>query len=225
MWVKICGTTTLEDAQLAADAGADAIGFVFAESKRRVTPDQVAPITAALANGIEKVGVFHSDIADGIIAGAREAGLSAIQIHSAYNADTVRLLRRELGPEYKLLQVITCPVETLNEDKLRAELSQALADRELWGILLDASRGGISGGTGQSFNWSDVAKILDEVWPDRGSGSGMKLILAGGLRPENVREAIAALRPDGVDVVSGVERMPGVKDPDRVREFVARARM
>src|ERR1700761_8888939 len=176
MWVKICGTTNLEDAHLAVESGADAIGFVFAESKRRVTPDQVAPITSELAKGPEKVGVFHSDIAGDIIAGAREAGLSAIQIHSAYNGATVVTLRRELGPDFKLLQVISCAVETLDEDKLRSELSEALADDALLGILLDASRGGVSGGTGQSFEWARVATVLDAVWPNRGSGVGPKLI-------------------------------------------------
>jgi phosphoribosylanthranilate isomerase len=224
MWVKICGTTNLEDAQLAAEAGADAIGFVFAESKRRVMPIQVAPMTLQLPTGIEKVGVFHGGIAGDIVEGARAARLTAVQIHSAYDAGTVSTLRRELGLECKLLQVVTCSVENLDEIGLRSELSRGLADPALWGILLDASRGGVSGGTGQSFDWGQVAAILDAVWPERGSGAGPKLILAGGLRPENVREAIAALRPDGVDVVSGVERTPGAKDPDRVREFVARAR-
>lgn len=224
MWVKICGTTNLEDAQLAADAGADAIGFVFAESKRKVTPAEAASITSALGEEVEKTGVFHSDIAGDIVEGARVAGLSAVQVHSTYNAATVATLRRELGPEFKLLQVISCSVENLDEEKLRSEFREALADDALWGILLDASRGGISGGTGQSFDWGRVAAVLDEVWPARGSGIGPKLILAGGLKPENVREAIEALRPDGVDVVSGVERTPGMKEPDRVRKFVAVAR-
>lgn len=224
MWVKICGTTTLQDAKLAIEAGADSIGFVFAESKRRVEPAHVATITSELPDGVERTGVFHAHTPEEIIDAARLAKLTSVQIHRAFDPEDVRLIRVGLGRECKLLQVISCPVEELDSEKLKSDLRAALTEPDLWGILLDASCKGVVGGTGQSFDWQRVGEILHDVWPERLDGHGPKLILAGGLHHENVQAAITALQPYGVDVVSGVERAPGSKDEARVRAFVEAAR-
>ncbi len=224
MWVKICGTTNLADAQLAIASGADAVGFVFAPSKRQVQPAQVTEITSRLPETIEKVGVFVASDAHSIADTACLCGLTAVQLHRAYEADFVSALRALLSSETKLIQVIQCSVEEFHEPALRQQLEAAIHDENLWGILLDASTKGSSGGTGTSFDWKRAATVLAKEWPQRTSGQGPKLILAGGLRPENVREAIAILRPFGVDAVSGIEAAPGIKDAERVHGFVHSAR-
>ena len=224
MWVKICGTTTHQDARLALSAGANAIGFVFAPSKRQVNAEQVAAITSALPENVEKVGVFAATSADEIVRKAQMAGLTAVQLHFAYDAAAVALIGAALGPGLKLLQVISCSVDELNEAELRAQLASALNDPQVWGILLDSSAKGASGGTGRSFDWARAARVLHEAWPQRTSGQGPKLILAGGLHAANVRDAIRELLPYGVDVVSGVEREPGKKDPVRLQAFAQAAK-
>jgi phosphoribosylanthranilate isomerase len=147
-----------------------------------------------------------------------------VQLHRGFDPDDVRSLRAGLGAKCKLMQVISCAVGDLDSQKLKRDLQATLAEPELWGILLDASLKGASGGTGQSFDWEKVRAVLDEVWPERLREHGPKLILAGGLKPENVQAAIRMLQPYGVDVVSGVERVPGSKDEARVRAFVEAAR-
>ena len=220
MWVKICGTTTLADAELAVAADAEAVGFVFAPSKRRVTAEQVSRITPLLPKAIEMVGVFHSPNVGEIEQTIRTAGLTAAQLHFPYDAKIVASLLAHLGPSIKLLQVLSCSAESLDEATLRSELGPVLEDTKLWGVLLDASTKGGSGGTGMTFDWDRAASVLDRVWLTRHQGWGPKLILAGGLRPENVGRAIEILRPFGVDVVSGVESSLGSKAPDRVHAFV-----
>lgn len=220
MWVKICGTTSLADARLALSAGANAIGFVFAPSKRQVNAEQVASIASALPETVEKFGVFTKADAAGIVQQAQACGLTAVQLHFKHDPMLVASIEARLGTSIKVLQVIGCSVRDLHEEDLRAQLASALHDANLWGILLDASVDGSSGGTGESFNWKRVAQVLHDAWPQRTSGQGPRLILAGGLRPENVREAACALVPYGVDVVSGVEAIPGRKDPQRVQAFI-----
>ncbi len=224
MWVKICGTTTPSDAQLAAASNADAVGFVFAPSKRRVDASQVALITSQLPDDVEKVGVFHAADADEISAAFQQAGLSAAQLHFAYDAGLIAKLRVIVGSQAKILQVISVGVDSLDEASLRSQFASASADPNVWAILLDASSQGVSGGTGKSFDWARVAAILDDVTPARRVTGEPRLILAGGLRQENVSEAIAIFQPFGVDAVSGVEASPGAKDPERVQAFIQTAK-
>ncbi len=235
MWVKICANTNLPDAQRAAELGADAVGFVFAPSKRQVTPEQVAAITPQLPAAVLTVGVFAPQEPEAILRAVERAGLRGVQLHGSYDPDLVDALHRGSGGRLALIQVIGIEVEATGrpetpQQQLAAALEAALADERLYAVLLDAARAGASGGLGQSFAWQPVAAGLRSIRQraaERVSASGgpfPKLFLAGGLRPENVREAIRILQPDGVDVASGVEATPGRKDPHRLAAFLAAAR-
>jgi phosphoribosylanthranilate isomerase len=214
LWVKICGNTSLADAQLAADAGADALGFVFAESPRRVTAEQVAAITAQLPAAVEKIGVFVEASAEQIAATVRAAGLTGVQVHAGGGVALTAALRAEFGPKLRILRVVHYGADA-------AERAAAIAsDPNVSGILVDSRTATAVGGTGIAFNWAEAAQSVFRKAADR----EMKIVAAGGLNPANVAEAIATLKPWGVDVVSGVEAKPGRKDPAKVRKFVENAR-
>jgi phosphoribosylanthranilate isomerase len=218
MWVKICGTTNLDDARLAVNAGADAVGFVFASSKRQVTPSQVAEITPHLPAHIEKIGIFMTQDAEEILNAVAVAGLTGVQLNSDFNPALITQLRAATRA-LKVLQVISFAIEGGEDAERQFEqtLHTVLAGNAVDAVLLDTAKGGTSGGTGLAFNWDRAAEILARIWP---SETRCRLIVAGGLRPENVAEAIEQLTPWGVDVVSGVEASPGRKDAARVRDFV-----
>jgi len=211
VWVKICGNTSLADAQLAAEAGADAVGFVFAPSPRRVTAAQVAAITLHLPAEIEKIGVFvDADFAE-IAQTVEQAGLTGVQLHAGGDGDLAERLRAEFGPQLRLLHVIHFGAEAAEE------LRTAGANPHIDGILVDSRTATAVGGTGITFDWEAARGTLFS--PE----NGLKLIAAGGLNPGNVAQAVAILRPWGVDVASGVEATPGRKDPEKVRTFVESA--
>jgi len=227
MWIKICANTNLDDAALTAELGADAVGFVFAPSKRRVTAEQVAAITKHLPDGVEKVGVFHSDDADGITAAAQEAGLTAVQLHGEMRPALVAALNDVFEGHVKVIQTVRCEIGAVDAH-FETALEAALSNPGVFAVLLDAAEAGVSGGLGVAFDWERVAPVVRAVVArvnaSRGADDLPKLIVAGGLRPENVAEAIAAFAPWGVDVASGVEDSPGVKDPERLRAFLGNAR-
>lgn len=212
LWVKICGNTTLEDARLALEAGADAVGFVFAASPRRVTVDQVAQIVPHLPAGAEKIGVFVNAGFDEVEAAVKMSDLTGVQLHSEGGADLPAKLRACFGPELRILNVVHFGAAA--EEQMRA----AAGNPDLDGILVDSRTATAVGGTGVAFDWETARTTLFN------GRSAMKLVAAGGLNPENVAQAISTLNPWGVDVVSGVEAAPGRKDPEKVRAFVARAR-
>jgi phosphoribosylanthranilate isomerase len=212
LWIKICANTSLEDAMIAAEAGADAVGFVFAPSPRRVTAEQVAVIVPRLPAEIEKIGVFVDATVDEIVATVEAAGLTGVQLHWEAPGELTAALRARLGSRVRILRVVH-----FNEES--AERQAALAfDSNVDAILVDSRAGSAVGGTGTSYDWETARQMIF-----RTSGQ-TKLIAAGGLTPENVAEAIATLRPWGVDVVSGVEAAPGRKDAAKVRDFIANAR-
>jgi phosphoribosylanthranilate isomerase len=212
LWIKICANTSLEDAQLAADAGADAIGFVFAPSPRRVTVEQVAAITPHLHATIEKIGVFVDAALEEIEAAVRACGLTGAQLHSHAAPDAPRALRAKFGPSLKILRVV-------HFDAHAAEHAAALdEDANVDAILVDSHTPAAVGGTGVAFDWPAARDALFK------NAKGRRFVAAGGLTPSNVALAIATLRPWGVDVVSGVESSPGRKDPDKVRAFLTNAR-
>jgi len=213
LWVKICGNTTLEDALLAAEAGADAVGFVFAPSPRRVTVEQVAAITPHLPAAVEKIGVFVDTSVKTIEAAVRGAGLTGVQLHFAVGAEVRARLRERLGPGVRILQVVH-----FGASNAATMLKGLAVDPHVDGVLLDSRTAGAVGGTGTSFDWAEARRTVF------GGDAGLRLVAAGGLNPENVAEAVATLRPWGVDAVSGVEAAPGRKDAGLVREFVERAR-
>jgi len=219
MFLKICANTNLNDAALAAELGADAVGFVFAPSKRIVTVDQVAAITPHLPGSVEKVGVFTATNADEIVDAATRAGLTMVQLHSAFDPQLLEAITTRTEGKLKLLQVIDVAADTTPDD-LRVKLHSALTHPYVVAALLDASHGGTSGGTGKTFDWQATASLVRKVQTQTGG----QVLIAGGLSPHNVAEAIHAFAPWGVDVASGVESTPGTKDPAKLREFLVNAR-
>ncbi|HID10557.1 MAG TPA: phosphoribosylanthranilate isomerase, partial [Candidatus Latescibacteria bacterium] len=191
--VKICGITTPEDAVVAAEAGADAVGLVFyKESPRYVSPQRAREIARVLPPFVDVVGVFVDAPRKEVKEIAKFVGLSALQFHgeeppgycTGWNIKVIKAFRTGKG-----------------FDPSRLVLYRAS------GYLLDAYHPELPGGTGQVADW-DVALRAKEYGP---------VILAGGLSPENVAEAVRRVRPFGVDVSSGVEKAPGLKDPEKVR--------
>jgi phosphoribosylanthranilate isomerase len=200
--VKVCGITNPHDARVASDAGADAIGLIFAESSRRVSVDGAKEIAAALPEGVMKVGVFVDVEPDEVLRVAREVGLDYAQLHGDEGPEAVAAVRRG---GLKVMKAV----------RVRDEASLAaleIFEADLY--LLDAYSEKMRGGTGEIFDWG-LAKSL------RGRGN---IVVSGGLRPENVREAIEAFHPFGVDASSHLEDVPGRKDDEKVRRFVSAAR-
>jgi len=226
MFIKICANTNLADAQLAIELGADAVGFVFAPSRRQVTAEQVAEITPELPAGIEKVGVFATDDPYEVEHYVACSELTVAQLHGAFDQEMVQALSAEFGGELKIIQTVAYelnPADRAASDKrFEAVLQAAFAEPAVWAVLLDTAKSGASGGLGVTFDWEHVAEILQRAYPS--SGERPRVILAGGLRPENVAQAIKALQPWGVDVASGVEVTPGQKDSEKLRAFIAAAR-
>ena len=216
IWVKICANTSLADTQLAVDAEADAVGFVFAPSPRRVTPLLVAAITPHLPAAIEKIGVFVEGDFASITSVVEQCGLTGVQLHFAADSGGSRLteeLRQHFGPGLRILRVVHFGSET------SAQLDVASTDPAIDAVLVDSRTASAVGGTGITFDWQAAQSTI--FAPDR----KLKLIAAGGLNLGNIAEAIATLRPWGVDVASGVESSPGRKDPFKVREFIAGVRI
>jgi len=196
VFVKICGTTSEEDALLAVAMGAEALGFVFAPSARQMRPQDVADIVKRLPPEILTVGVFKDDLPERIVHIVRSTGLKGAQIHGSFSADDAVTVRRAIFHTFVAFAAADPRVEQAHS-------------YEPYALVLD----GLRPGTGQTFDWT-----LAERAP-----SDLKLILAGGLTSDNVVEAIRTVRPWGVDVVSGVESSPGRKDPVKLRAFIAKA--
>jgi phosphoribosylanthranilate isomerase len=220
MWIKICANTNLYDAQLAAEMGADAVGFVFAPSKRQVTAAQVASITPHLPRTVERVGVFHTQDANEITTTAQQTGLTAIQLHGGSNPALAEELQRRFEGTISLIQTIHWQVDADGSSAATVghQLTQLNADGVIDRVLIDSKVGQSTGGTGITFNWDEARSVLAQ------SAGRLKLIIAGGLRPENVVEAIHRLNPWGVDIASGVEAEPGRKDPEKLAAFIRNAR-
>lgn len=222
MWIKICGNTNLADVQASIDAGADAVGYVFAESRRKVTAEQVAAITPGLPEDLTQIGVFESANFDEIAASVRASGIHGAQLHGSFDLELLENLRNAFEPPFFLVQTLHWDLtsdpeelETRLRDQLRALVRHGVADA----VLIDAKTATASGGTGQPVDWSRARQALA---PEAGK---LRVILAGGLNSTNVEQAIRTLQPWGVDVSSGVEAKPGRKDPSRVREFIRAARL
>jgi len=214
LWVKICGNTSIKDAQLAADAGADAVGFVFAPSPRRVTAAQVAAITLPLPASLEKIGVFVDASVEEILETVRLCRLTGVQLHSETGPAAAAQLRAQLGPGLRILGVLHFGPATVEQT------ASVLKDPSVDAILVDSRTATAAGGTGIAFDWKKARETLIRTAETR----ARRIVVAGGLSPENVAEAIGTLAPWGVDVVSGVEAAPGRKDAAKVKAFVANAR-
>ncbi len=220
MWVKICGNTSLEDALVAVDAGADALGFVFASSPRQVTVAQTRAITARLPDGVEKYGVFVRATFEQILATVDAAGLSGVQIHATEDPLLATRIREHFSavPGRKRLGLLRTLHYSSEPGVFATELAELMQDHSLDAALIDSRTAAAEGGTGLRFHWAQASGAVLRAAPH------LRVIVAGGLAPDNVAEAIATLRPWGVDVVSGVEATPGRKDPAKVRSFIDRAR-
>jgi phosphoribosylanthranilate isomerase len=199
--VKICGLTRIEDAAVAIDAGAYMLGFVFAPSRRRIDPELARDLIAALPgrSSIKAVGVFVDEDPAEINRLARLCGLDYAQLSGTEPDDYVRALD---VPAIKVFHVKAGDTR----DRLAERMAASSADV----LMLDTAKSGTWGGTGETFDWSQIPPF------------GRAILLAGGLKAGNVANAIALLRPWGVDVSSGVET-DGQKDPDKIRAFLAAA--
>jgi phosphoribosylanthranilate isomerase len=222
VWIKICANTTVEDAQLAAELGAEAVGFVFAPSKRRVTVEQVAAIVPNLPREIEKIGVFVDVSFNEIAEAVESSGLTGVQLHFQAPALLIAQLRDHFGSTLRIVR--TVHVSANDSAGMSTQEAGALAcggcfsDPNIDAILVDSKTATGKGGTGQAYDWDLAASNLFQYTKER------KLIAAGGLRPNNIAAAIRILNPWGVDVASGVEAGPGRKDAAKLRDFIANAR-
>ncbi len=203
--VKICGITTPEDARLAAEAGADAIGLIFADSPRQVTLNQAVHIVAALPPWVTAVGVFVNLPPDDIFKIARQLNLGAIQFHG----EEMPCVLEDVGRGFKVVKAFRVASENDLADAL-----DYLGQCRPHAALIDARVEGQRGGTGQLAPWRLLPGVREKFWP---------LILGGGLNPDNVADAIRLVQPYAVESSSGVEKSPGKKNPDLVRRFVSAA--
>jgi len=200
--IKVCGITTQEDARSAVAAGADALGFIFVErSPRVITPEMVRAITGQLPPFVNSIGVFldeEREVVEEIVSYCR---LSMVQLHGAETPEYCKNLSCRVIKSFSMH-----PGSDSDELAVYAEVVS--------GFLLDTYHKDLSGGTGMVFDW----KLVAQVKPPG------PVILAGGMNPENVGEAIRQVKPFAVDVNSGVEYQPGRKDPDKLKNFAHEVR-
>lgn len=199
--VKICGITSLKDALTAVEAGADALGFVFyKESPRHLFAEQAARIIEQLPPFVQVAGLFVNEEATTVNELADLCRLDLVQLHGDEPADYCGQIRRRVLKAFRV-RSLTCL------DPIR--------DYPVAGYLLDTFSPSFYGGTGLSFNWEIAAEAVKRH---------QRIVLAGGLTPDNVAEAVQQVRPWAVDVSSGVETAPGKKDADKVRRFIRNAK-
>lgn len=212
-WVKICGITNLEDALVAVDAGADAVGFVFYEkSPRFVSVESARQICSNLPERIDKIGIFVNEAPERVSAIAHQVGLTAVQFHGDEWKNPLRYsVDRDSFFCLPMLEIARDPLTAMHS------LRNVESFPNLAGFLLDSGTGEKRGGTGQTFPWGDALSFSSLKTLRR-------IVIAGGLTPSNVGHAVEYLEPFGVDVVSGVEERPGKKDPEKVRAFVRAVR-
>ena len=215
IFVKICGITHPAQGQEIVALGADAIGLVFAKSPREVTPIMAREIVVGLPAGFPTVGVFVNSTADRINSIVSQTGIRYVQLHG------------NEPPE--ILAEISVPcikVFTMRDKNWLAEIRKFIdafgenKSGKLAAVLIDTYNPNIAGGTGESFDWNSVGEVrkngeMEDLPP---------LVLAGGLKPENIAQAIKLVKPWGVDVSSGVEAEPGIKDMDKVKAFLQAVR-
>lgn len=214
MWVKICGNTNLDDAQHAIEAGADALGFVFAPSPRQVTLQQVRRMIPHLPHDAETYGVFVNTSVDEIIRTVLEAGLSGVQLHAPNDLRLAETLRRHfIALHAETVRIVSV---LMFDETLQEQLESAADSADA--VLVDTRSATRAGGTGQRWDWAAGSNAF------RGAAGRMRVIAAGGLDPGNVEEAVKTLLPWGVDVVTGVEASPGRKNQQRVEDFIRSAK-
>lgn len=199
--IKICGVTNLNDAKIAVDYGADAIGFVFAESIRNVSSEKVKAIVRKLPPFVTFVGLFVNETARNIEGTCRYCGLNAIQLHGSEPPGFLDKLKR-----HKIIKAFR-----IRNEKDIIPINKYKADA----VLLDGYAKDRFGGTGATFDWKIVKRLK----------TSKPVIIAGGLTYLNVSSAIKIVRPYGVDVSSGVESKPGKKDRELIKKFIDAVKM
>jgi phosphoribosylanthranilate isomerase len=205
--IKFCGLTRSADAREAVALGARYVGVIFASGPRRLSVEQAAEVLANVPASVRRVGVFADAAVDTIAAAADTLQLGAVQLHGEDGARLLEGVRSRFdGEVWSVLRV--------REGRLPAGARELFTSANA--VLLDAHVAGMLGGTGVTLPWNE---LVDDLGAIRSNGAGARLVLAGGLRAENVAEAIRLLRPDVVDVSSGVETAPGIKDHARMRAF------
>jgi phosphoribosylanthranilate isomerase len=214
-WIKICGITNVQDALAAIEAGADALGFVFyKKSPRHVTQEAVRDIVRQLPAKIEKVGVFVDESLDEMDRAAETSGLTGIQLHMRFPHSQCAAL------ESGTTKYMVLPANDLLDAQGRFTSLPWYQDvkKNIGAIFLDTGTKTQPGGTGRTFDWNAAAPAVRAFQQD------FRIVVAGGLTPTNVHEAMRILKPWGVDVSTGVEAEPGKKDPEKVRAFIAAVR-
>ncbi|MBN1823722.1 MAG: phosphoribosylanthranilate isomerase [Endomicrobiales bacterium] len=205
--VKICGVTVVDDAVLVASLGADYVGLNFVkESQRKISVKMAKEMTAKMPSFIQTVGVFADEAIEELAKTAKKTGLKMVQLHGSETPEYCRQAKELTGlPVIKSFRI---------SDEASIEPVAGYADSVDY-FLLDAYVEGEPGGTGQTFNWDLALKVKD---------LNKQIFLAGGLNPDNVKEAIEKVMPFAVDVASGVERLPRRKDFDKMNKFIRTAR-
>ena len=205
--IKFCGLTRATDAREAVALGARYVGVIFASGPRRLSVESAAEVLAGVPTTVHRVGVFGDTDPDEIVAAADMLGLGVLQLHGENGTHLLNDLRARFGGE-------VWSVLRPRDGRLPQSAAEQFAIADA--VLLDAHVAGKLGGTGVPLPWE---QLMDELGAMRDGERGARLVLAGGLKAENVGEAIRVLRPDVVDVSSGVETAPGIKDHARMRAF------
>lgn len=201
--IKICGITNYEDAALAVDLGVDALGFIFvASSPRKIEPDNASEIIKKLPPFVKAVGVFVNEKTDKIMDIVKYCGLDNIQLHGDESPETCKALMPRSIKVLRIKDDSTPEQYVTYRGKIRA-------------FLLDTYSKKAAGGTGKTFNWDIAVKMKD---------LGVPIILAGGLTPSNIQEAIQKVNPYGLDIASGIEEKPGKKDHSLIKELFDKIR-
>jgi phosphoribosylanthranilate isomerase len=212
--IKICGITSVEDSLAAVDAGADAIGLNFFQgSPRHVNIPEARRIIDELRAEVDQVGVFVNASADEIRSVCRETSLQLVQLHG----DEPPELLKSLNQQFDIIRARRLDARGTRAIEEDINACRVVAGFAPDAVLIDATAADSYGGTGQTVDWRQLVDY--DMWT-----GGIRLILAGGLRPDNVAEAIQVVRPHAVDVASGVESSPGKKDAFKMRDFAAAAK-
>ena len=199
--VKICGITNPEDALMSVEAGADALGFVFFQgSPRYISPEQTAAIIRRLPPFVQTVGLFVNEDLATVNSVADQCGLDVIQLHGEETPEYCESVRRRVIKAFRVMDISTL---------------ESMLPYQVAGYLLDAWSPAAHGGTGRTFNWEIAAEATKR---------GHRIVLAGGLTPDNIVKSIRQVRPYGVDVSSGVESAPGRKDASKISRFIELAK-
>lgn len=207
--LKVCGITNIKDALACADCGADGLGFIFCKSKRQITPHHAGSIIRQIHSNIFKVGVFQNQTVSQVAETARISGINFIQLHGNEDIDYIKNLKILTKDSCRIIKVI--PID----DSFSISKDNDLKMWDRWPVsffLLDTKLKEQCGGVGRTFPWEFAAQFSESV--------KTPYFLAGGLGPDNIKDALSILSPWGVDVNSGVEKAPGIKDIKKVEQAV-----